>query len=147
MRFLSCSYGVPCMYSHNCAILSFGASNLRAVSLPTFGTQTRKASPGISPGGTCFLNVCMSSKSGGSGRAPATLSHKPAHHIQPFPAGYCWAYQRGNKCTATQCKFKHVQTAVLPRPTEQELSWGVLLVHSFHHLTITTAGCCSQERA
>ena len=54
---------------------------------------------------------------GGSGRAPATLSHKPAHHIQPFPAGYCWAYQRGNKCTATQCKFKHVcAKCQLPHP-------------------------------
>ena len=74
----------------------------------TSDTQTLKASSGISPDGTCFLNVCMSSKSRGSGRAPATLSHKPARHIQPFPAGYCWGYQLGNKCTATQCKFKHV---------------------------------------
>ena len=54
---------------------------------------------------------------GGSGRAPATLSHKPARHIQPSPAGYCWGYQRGNKCTATQCKFKHVcAKCQLPHP-------------------------------
>ena len=59
----------------------------------TFDTQTWKASPVISPGGTCFLKVCMSSKSKGSGRAPATLSPKPARHNQPFSAGYCWGYQ------------------------------------------------------
>ena len=32
-------------------------------------------------------------------------------------------------------------------PRNKSFRWGVLLVHSFHHLTITTAGCCSQERA
>ena len=44
----------------------------------------------------------------GMGRAPATIPNKPTRPSQPFPAGYCWMYQRNNKCTSRPRRYKHV---------------------------------------
>ena len=62
----------------------------------TFDTQTWKASPGISPGGTCFLKVCQASPRGQVVLQPLYHPSQPVT-ISPFP-----------QVTAGDTKFKHV---------------------------------------
>ena len=45
---------------------------------------------------------------GGPSRAPSTFLTQPARRSQPFPTGFCWLYQKGGKCNARKCRFKHV---------------------------------------
>ena len=45
---------------------------------------------------------------GGFSRAPSAFLNQAARRPQPFPTGVCWMYQKGGKCTARNCRYKHL---------------------------------------
>ena len=77
---------------------------------------------------------CMYAKQiqGGPSRAPPTVSRNPSRRPQPFPAGYCWVYQRGGGGGQMCLQNMQVQTCLCQMSSTSPFHFLSQAQHSPH---------------